>query len=168
MCISRWPIPKQVELKGGLHHYQSFTLEFFCGAISGAGSGMHVLVCYVWNMELWCLSRKWFVCLWSYFVDKCRVYILYVLTCLNVLLIYVMGSSSVVSNFCIHGMCEVAIAHDAETMIRASFHPLVAMMLMNGWQFVVFLLRASMVNLSLQYVKSISCMVSYGVQFSSR
>lgn len=56
----------------------------------------------------------------------------------------------------------MALAHVAKTMTKAkaTFHPLIAMMLMSGWYYVVFLLRASVVNLSLQSMYSLSCIVS--------
>lgn len=53
-------------------------------------------------------------------------------------------------------------------MTRATLHPLIAMLLKNGWYFAVLLLRDSMANLSLQYVNLINYMVRYGVGFSSR
>ncbi len=60
-----------------------------------------------------------------------------------------MESFSVVSKLFIDKMCEVALALATKTISGVTFHPCIAMLLMNGWYFVVFLLRASMENLSL-------------------
>lgn len=59
-----------------------------------------------------------------------------------------MGSFSVVSKLFIDGMCAV-VALVTKTIIGATFHPCITMLLMNGWCFVVFLSRASVENLSL-------------------
>jgi hypothetical protein len=73
------------------------------------------------------------------------------------------GSLNLVSSACIDGMCVVALAPTAITMSGATFHPLVLTLLMSGWYFVVFLSRVSAVNLSLQYVNSMNCMMISGV-----
>ena len=86
------------------------------------------------------------------------------LICLNVLMIFMIGSLSIDSKLLIDGMCVMALALAAKTMSRASFHPLVLMSLMSGWYFVVFLLRAFVANRSLQYVNSINCIVSSGAR----
>ena len=54
----------------------------------------------------------------------------------------------------------MALAHTTNAMSGATFHPLVMMLLMSGWYFVVFLLSDSAANLSLQYVNSMNCIVS--------
>ena len=77
-----------------------------------------------------------------------------------------MGSLSVVSRIFIDGMCVVALAPATGTMSRATFHPLEIMLLMSGWYFVVFVSRVSAVNLSLQYVYSINCLVIHVVGVS--
>jgi hypothetical protein len=89
------------------------------------------------------------------------------LICLNVLLIFMIGSLSIVSKFFIDGMCVMALAFATNTMSGATFHPRVMMLLMSGWYFVVFLLRVSAANMLLQYVNSINYMVSYGPWASS-
>jgi hypothetical protein len=63
------------------------------------------------------------------------------LICLNVLLIFMIGSLSIVSSLFIIGMCVVALAPTTNTMSRATSHPLAMMLLMSGWYFVVFLSR---------------------------
>ena len=73
--------------------------------------------------------------------------------------IFMRGILSIVSRFCIDGMCVVALAPATSTMSGATFQPLVIMLLMSGWYFVVFLSRVSAVNLSLQYVNSMNCIV---------
>ena len=55
--------------------------------------------------------------------------------------IFMKWSLSVVYSLFIDGMCVVALAHVTNTMSRATFHPLVMMLLMSSWCFVVFLLR---------------------------
>jgi hypothetical protein len=54
------------------------------------------------------------------------------LICLNILLILMIGSLSIVSKFFIDGMCVVALAFATNTMSGATFHPRVMMLLMNG------------------------------------
>ena len=83
------------------------------------------------------------------------------LNCLNVLLIFVIGSLNLVSSAFIDGMFVVALA--AITMSGATFQPLPMTLLMSGWYFVVFLSRVSAVNLSLQYVTSMNCMVTSSI-----
>ena len=85
------------------------------------------------------------------------------LICWNVFFIFVRGSSSIVSRFFIDGMCVVALALATNTMSGATFHPLVIMLLMSGWYFVVFLSRVPAVNLSLQHVNSMNGMVIFVV-----
>ena len=88
------------------------------------------------------------------------------LICLNVLLIFVIGSLSIVSEFFIDEMCVVVLAPATDTMSGATFHPRVMMLLMSGWYLVDFLLRIFVANLSLQYVNSINYMVSFGARAS--
>ena len=59
------------------------------------------------------------------------------LICWNVFFIFMRGNLSIVSRFCIDGMCVVALAHATSTMSGATFQPLVIMLLMSGWYFVV-------------------------------
>ena len=64
------------------------------------------------------------------------------LICLNVLLIFMIGSLSIISSIIfIDGMCVVAFALAINTMSGATFHPLVMMLLMSGWYSMVFLSR---------------------------
>ena len=81
------------------------------------------------------------------------------LICWNVFLIFIKGSLSVVSKFFIDGMCVVVLAPATSTMTGATFHPIVRMLLMSGWYFVVFLSRVYAANMSLQYANSMNCMV---------
>ena len=90
----------------------------------------------------------------------------HVLIWLNVLLIFIIGSLSIVYGFFIDGMCVAALPPATNTMSGATFHPLVMMLLMSGWYLVVFLLRVSAANLSKQYVNSINFMVRYGARVS--
>jgi hypothetical protein len=71
------------------------------------------------------------------------------LICWNVFFIFTRGNLSFVSRFFIGGMCVVALAPVTSTMSGATFHPLVMMLLMSGWYFVVFLSRVRAENLSL-------------------
>ena len=48
------------------------------------------------------------------------------------------------------------------TMSGDTFHPLVIMLFMSSWYFVIFLSRVFAANLSLQYPVSINYMVSFG------
>ena len=72
---------------------------------------------------------------------------------------------SFVSKLFIDIICEVVVAPPTKIMIGVRFHPLIAILLMNNCYFTVFLSRASMANLSLQYVNLIDCMVSFGAWF---
>ena len=63
------------------------------------------------------------------------------LICWNVYFIFMRGCLSVVSRFFIDGMCVVALAPATSTMSGATSHPLVMMLLMSGWYFVVILSR---------------------------
>jgi hypothetical protein len=83
--------------------------------------------------------------------------------CLNVFLIFVTMIFSFLSKFFIDKMCGVALAPAARTISGATFHPLDVMLLMSGCYFVVFLARVFVANLSLHYVNSINCIVTYGV-----
>ena len=76
------------------------------------------------------------------------------------------GSLSVDSKFSMDGMCVVALAPATSTMSGATFHPFEIMLLISGWYFVVFLSRVYAVNLSLQYVNSMNCMVILVVRVS--
>ena len=58
-----------------------------------------------------------------------------ILICLNVFLVFMIGSLSFVSRFFIDGMCVVALAHATSTMSGATFHPFFTMLLMSGWYF---------------------------------
>ena len=89
------------------------------------------------------------------------------LICWNVFSIFMRGRLSFVSRFFIDGMCAVALAPATSTMSEATFHPLVMMLLMSGWYFVVSLSRVSTTKLSLQYVNYMDCMVILVVGASS-
>lgn len=58
------------------------------------------------------------------------------LICLNALLIFVMGILSLASEFFMDGMFVVVLA--PMTTRGPTFHPLVVMMLMSCWYFIVF------------------------------
>ena len=93
---------------------------------------------------------------------ECAYCVAIMLICLNVLLIFMIGSLSILFSLFIDGMCVVALAPAANTMSGVTFHPLAMMLLMSGWYLVVFLSRVYVANLSLQYMTSINCMMSYG------
>ena len=62
--------------------------------------------------------------------------------------------------------CGLWLLHAASNISGATFHPFaILILLMSGWYFVVFLSLDSAVNLSLQYVNSINCMVIFGIGF---
>ena len=44
-------------------------------------------------------------------------------------------------------------------MTRATFHPIVRVLLMSGWYFVIFLSRVYAANMSLQYAYCMNCIV---------
>ena len=75
-------------------------------------------------------------------IIECAYCVAIMLICLNVLLIFTIGSLSIVYSFLIDGMCVVALAHVTNTMSGAMFHPFAMILLMSGWYFVVFLSRA--------------------------
>lgn len=81
------------------------------------------------------------------------------------LLIFVTRGFGSVSKLFIGGICEVALALAAKNMTRVTLHSFIMMLLMSGWYFVVLLSRASVANLSLQYVNLINCMMNSGVGF---
>jgi hypothetical protein len=72
-----------------------------------------------------------------------------ILICSNVFLIFVVGSSSFVSKFFKYGMHVMALALATKAMSWATFHPIVVMLLMSGWYFVIILSRVFATNLSL-------------------
>ena len=61
------------------------------------------------------------------------------LICLNVILIFMIGSLSFVSKFFIDGMCVVALAHVTSTTSGATFHFFVMKLLMSNRHFVIFI-----------------------------
>jgi hypothetical protein len=63
---------------------------------------------------------------------------------------------SVVSSFFIDGMCVVPLAPATSTTGGATFQPLVMMLLMSGWYFVIFQ-RFSVANI-LIVVKMLQCL----------
>ena len=77
-------------------------------------------------------------------------FVVIILICLDVFLIFVDGVSKFLSSCFIMGICVVALAY-------------VIMLLMSNWYLVVFLAQISCTNISLQYVNSLNCMVSSGV-----
>ena len=91
-----------------------------------------------------------------------------VFICLNVFIIFVTGRLTLVSKHCIDSICEVALALVAKTMIGATFHPLIAMLLMSGWYLQIssrgFFCGESIIALC-EFDK---LMVRYGGGFSSR
>jgi hypothetical protein len=102
------------------------------------------------------------LCLWT--STECAYYVTIMLSCLNVLLIFMIGNLSIFSSLFIDGMCVVALAPAIIIISEATFHPLVMMLLTRGVYFVVFLLRVFEANLSIQYVNFINCMVSFGAR----
>ena len=97
---------------------------------------------------------------------ECAYCMAIMLICLNVFLIFEIGSVNVVSSFFIDGICVVSLAPAASTMSGATFQPFVAMLFMSGWYLLIFLVKVSVANLSLQYVNSMNCMVISGVGVS--
>ena len=72
------------------------------------------------------------------------------------------GILNLYSSDFIDGMCVVALA-PAVIIIRGStFHPLAAILLINGFYLLFFASSVSGENLSLQYVNSMICMVRLG------
>jgi hypothetical protein len=94
---------------------------------------------------------------------ECAYCVAIMLICLNVFLIFVIGSVNVVSSFFIDGICVVPLAPATSTMSGVTSQPLVMMLFMSGWYFMIFLSRVLVANLSLQYVNSMNCMMILGV-----
>ena len=90
---------------------------------------------------------------------ECAYCIAIILICLNVFLIFVIGSVNVDSKFFIEGIYVVPLAPAANTMSGATFQPFVVMLFMSGWHFIIFLSKVSVANQSLQYVNSMNCIV---------
>ena len=63
---------------------------------------------------------------------ECAYCVAIMLICLNVFLIFVIGSVSVVSSFFIDGICVVPLAHVTITMSGATFQPFAVMLFMSG------------------------------------
>lgn len=139
----------------------------FTMGCEGDYSGMHII--YLLSRRIWILgfkfllvwstvglgSLQWFVCFLAFFVDYYGVCILCVLIGSNVLLICLMRSFSLVSKVFIDGICELALAHMAKTMVVSTFHVLIAILFMRSWYFEVFLSKVSLANALLQYLTSI-------------
>ena len=85
-----------------------------------------------------------------------------VLIFLKVFLMVVIGILSASSSIFMEGMWAVALAPAVMTISGSIFHPLVAMLSINGLYLLVFVSIASRENLSLQYVNSVNCMVRLG------
>lgn len=91
---------------------------------------MDGLVCGgLWRFAMVCLFSS--LLLWTSM--ECVYCVAIVLICFNVTLVFVTWSFTLVSKLFIDGICEVVLALVAKTMIGATFHPLVAMLLMSGW-----------------------------------
>ena len=127
----------------------------------------------IWLGVLFIYERSWrslIVCrfsslrLWTNM--ECADCVAITLICLNVFLIFVIGSVSVVSSFFIDKICVVPLAPATSTMSGATFQPFVMILFMSGWYFMISLSKVSTANLSLQYVKSMNCMVISGVGVS--
>jgi hypothetical protein len=85
-----------------------------------------------------------------------------VLMFLKVFLMIGIGILNLFSSDFIEGMCVVALA-PAVIIIRGStFHPLAAILSINGLYLLFFASSVSGENLSLQYVNSMNCMVRLG------
>jgi hypothetical protein len=69
---------------------------------------------------------------------ECAYSMAIMLICLNVLLIFVVGSLNLVSSAFMDGMCVVALAPVANTMSGATFHPLTMTLLTSNKYFLVF------------------------------
>ena len=69
---------------------------------------------------------------------ECAYCVAIVLICLNIILILVVGSLRLVAKFFIDGIFVVVLALATKNMSGAMFHPLVVMMLMSNWYFLVF------------------------------
>ena len=69
---------------------------------------------------------------------ECAYCVAIVLICLNIILILVVGSLKLVAKFFIDGIFVVVLALATKNMSGAMFHPLVVMVLMSNWYFLVF------------------------------
>ena len=95
---------------------------------------------------------------------ECAYCVAIMLICLNVFLIFVIGSVNVVSNLFVDGICVVPLAPTTGTMSGATFQLFVVMLFMSGWYFIMS--RVLVASLSLQYVNSMNCMVISSVGVS--
>ena len=82
-----------------------------------------------------------FSCLRLCMSMECAYCAAIILICLNVFLIFVIGSVNVDSKFFIDGIYVVPLAPASSTMSRATFQPIVMMLFMSGWCIVIFLLK---------------------------
>ena len=92
-------------------------------------------------------------------------FIAIVLMFLKVFLMVGIGILNVLSSAFIDGMCVVALAPAMITIRGLTFHPLAAMLSINGLYELFFASSVSGENLSLQYVNSMNCMVRLGSMF---
>lgn len=63
---------------------------------------------------------------------ECAYCVVVVLICLDVILVFVIGSFNLVSKLCIVGMRVVALVPATKIMSGATVHPFVAMLSMSG------------------------------------
>ena len=87
----------------------------------------------------------------------CCVVIMFI--SLKVFLIACFGFLNFVSRIFIDGMCDVALAPAVITISASIFQPLFVIFFINGWYFSIFVVIIYGKNLSLQYVKSMNCIV---------
>jgi hypothetical protein len=107
-------------------------------------------------------SGWWFSILLLWRRIDMAYFIAIVLIFLKVFLMVGIGILNLFSSDFIDGMCVVALA-PAVIMIRGStFHPLAAILSINGLYFLFFASIVYGENLSLQYVNSMNCMVRLG------
>ena len=79
-----------------------------------------------------------------------------VLMSMKVCLIFFVDILSFSSNFFIEGVCVVALASAVLTISGSTFHPLLVMLSINDWYFLVLRVMVSGENLLLQYANSIN------------
>ena len=79
-----------------------------------------------------------------------------VLISMKVCLIVSFGILNFSSKIFIEGVCVVALALVVITIRGSTFHPLLVMLSISGWCFLVLRVMVSDENLSLQYVNSIN------------
>ena len=122
-------------------------------------------LCFIYGGSSVGGSGWWFSILLLWRRIDIAYFIAIVLMSLKVFLMVGIGILNLSSSDSIDGICVVALAPAVITIRGSTFHPLAAILSINGLYLLVFASCVSGENLSLQYVNSMNCMVRLGSMF---